>query len=95
MVVRAYVDAQMIHKSAEGAISLGIDTHGTPAEQLEKLFRDCGVSPDKVHELIRELPNEEHANRLLDWFFSKVNYVRYPIDEHLFRKGWSGAHNIS
>jgi len=35
---------------------------------------------------MNELPNEEHANRLLEWFFTKFNYVRYPIDEHLFRK---------
>jgi hypothetical protein len=35
---------------------------------------------------MQELPNEDHANRLLDWFFAKFNYVRYPIDEHIFRK---------
>lgn len=34
--------------SKEGGVSLGLDYHGTPAEQLEKLFKDCGVSPDKV-----------------------------------------------
>ncbi len=39
-----------------------------------------------MHEFVRELPDEEHGNRLLDWFFSKFNYVRYPIDEHHFRK---------
>ena len=67
-------------------VSLGLDYHGTPAEQLQRLFQDCGVSLDKVHELMRELPNEGHANRQLDWFFAKVNYVRYPIDEHIFRR---------
>ena len=34
--------------SKEGGVSLGLDTHGTPAEQLQKLFQDCGVSPEKV-----------------------------------------------
>lgn len=50
------------------------------------MFRDCGVSPEKVHELIRELPNEQHANRLLEWFFTKFNHLRYPIDETVFRQ---------
>lgn len=45
---------------------------------------------------MRELPNEEHANRLLDWFFSKVNYVRYPIDEYMFRKcAWQAGRAVA
>jgi len=73
-------------RSVEGTVSLELDEHGTPAEGLQKLFRDCGVSPEKVHELIRELPNEQHANRLLEWFFTKFNHLRYPIDETVFRQ---------
>lgn len=38
----------MLPSSKEGGVSLALDYHGTPAEQLEKLFKDCGVSPDKV-----------------------------------------------
>jgi hypothetical protein len=35
---------------------------------------------------MRELPNEAHANRLLEWFFTKFNHLRYPIDESVFRQ---------
>lgn len=70
-------------------VPLGLDYHGTPAEQLQKLFHDCGVSPDKLQELMQELPPVDFARRLVDWFFDKFNHVRYPIDELLFRKGES------
>ena len=26
----------------------GLDSHGSPAEQLQKLFHDCGLQPQKV-----------------------------------------------
>jgi hypothetical protein len=77
----------------QGAVDLNLDYHGTPAEALQKLFQDCGVSPDRVHELMRDLPDEDHAGRLLDWFFKKFNYIRYPIDEFIFRKGGSYCMN--
>ncbi|WVQ79880.1 hypothetical protein IAT38_001980 [Cryptococcus sp. DSM 104549] len=69
-----------------GPMPLAANYHGTPAEQLQKLFRDCGVSPGKVTELMRELPNREFAGHLIDWFFQKFNFVRYPIDEYLFKQ---------
>jgi hypothetical protein len=33
-------------------VSLGLDTHGTLAELLQKLFHDCGVSAEKVGDRI-------------------------------------------
>lgn len=70
-------------------VPLGLDYHGTPAEQLQNLFHECGVSPDKLQELMQDLPPVDFARSLVDWFFEKFNHVRYPIDELLFRKGTS------
>jgi hypothetical protein len=39
----------------------------------------------QVAELVQELPPKPFADRVIDWFFSGLNYVRYPIDERLFR----------
>jgi hypothetical protein len=53
----------MLPSSKEGGVSLALDYHGTPAEQLEKLFKDCGVSPDKVcHRIERSDPPIEAAD---------------------------------
>nr|XP_019008291.1 uncharacterized protein I206_06846 [Kwoniella pini CBS 10737]OCF47072.1 hypothetical protein I206_06846 [Kwoniella pini CBS 10737] len=68
-----------------GPVPLGLDYHGTPAEQLSKLFNDCGLNPAKMTKLLKDLPPRDLAEKITQWFFDKVNYVRYPIDEHLFR----------
>lgn len=52
---------------------------------IQRLFNDCGVHPYRVTEIIQDLPPKPFADRLIDWFFAKVNFVRYPIDERLFR----------
>lgn len=70
-------------------VPLILDYHGTPAEQLQRLFKDCGVSPHKVQDLMAELPPRSDADGLIDWFFTKINYIRYPISEHLFRKSFN------
>jgi hypothetical protein len=38
-------DAQM---NSSDKVSIKLDTHGTPAENLQRLITDCGVSPHKV-----------------------------------------------
>nr|XP_019046958.1 hypothetical protein I302_03564 [Kwoniella bestiolae CBS 10118]OCF25888.1 hypothetical protein I302_03564 [Kwoniella bestiolae CBS 10118] len=74
---------QSLHPS--GPVPLGLDYHGTPAEQLSKLFNDCGLNPEKMTILMKDLPPRDLAEKITQWFFDKVNYVRYPIDQHLFR----------
>ncbi|WWC86725.1 uncharacterized protein L201_001603 [Kwoniella dendrophila CBS 6074] len=74
---------QSLH--ASGPVPLGLDYHGTPAEQLSKLFNDCGLNPEKMTTLMKDLPPRDLAEKITQWFFEKVNYVRYPIDRHLFR----------
>lgn len=85
-----------------------MDYHGTPTEQLERLFRDCGVSSSQVglflrshavlviligeiqvQDLMQDLPGRDLAENMVGWYFDKVNYVRYPIEESLFRRGQS------
>lgn len=34
---------------------------------------------------MQELPPKHYADKVIDWFFAKLNYTRYPIDERLFR----------
>ncbi|EKD03909.1 hypothetical protein A1Q2_01922 [Trichosporon asahii var. asahii CBS 8904] len=75
------------------SVTMRIDMHGTPAENLQRLITDCGVSPHKVQELIQELPPKPFADRLIDWFFSNLNLVRYPIDERLFRISYEDLYN--
>jgi hypothetical protein len=82
----------------------GLDYHGTPAEQLQRLFLDCGVQPQKVRpnyqtaadlqvqDLVNDLPAYPLATKLVDWFFAKVNFVRYPIDEKLFRQSFEAVY---
>lgn len=40
-----------------------------------------------------DLPPLPLAEDLVGWFFSKVNYVRYPIDERLFRQSSFSNHS--
>ncbi|KAK4684431.1 hypothetical protein P7C73_g5751, partial [Tremellales sp. Uapishka_1] len=82
---------QSLNRSSQ-PVSLGLDQHGSPAEQLQKLFADCGVSPDRVLDLMRDLPPKDFGERLVAWFFEKVNYVRYPIAEALFRDSFEDVY---
>ncbi|KAK8847577.1 hypothetical protein IAR55_005436 [Kwoniella newhampshirensis] len=81
----------MIHASQP--VPLGLDYHGTPAEQLQKLFQDCGVSPHKVTNLMRDLPPHDFASQLVEWYFQKCNYVRYPLDEFLFKQAFDTVYS--
>ncbi|ODN79510.1 hypothetical protein L202_03476 [Cryptococcus amylolentus CBS 6039] len=81
----------MMHSSQP--VYRGLDYHGTPGEQLQKLFGDCGVSPEKVSDLMKDLPAKDFADALVDWFFQKFNFVRYPIDDHAFRKALESVYN--
>ncbi|OCF43421.1 hypothetical protein I317_02721 [Kwoniella heveanensis CBS 569] len=76
-------------------VKMKLDIHGTPAENLQRLITDCGVSPHKVAELVQELPPKHFADRIVDWFFAKLNFVRYPIDERSFRASYEDLYNKS
>ncbi|ORX36464.1 fungal-specific transcription factor domain-domain-containing protein [Kockovaella imperatae] len=80
---------------AKNRVKIKRDVHGTPAENLQRLITDCGVSPHKIAELVQELPPKHFADRIVDSFFSGFNNVRYPIDEHLFRTSYEDLYNTS
>lgn len=76
-------------------VKMKLDIHGTPAENLQRLITDCGVSPHKIAELVQELPPKPFADRIIDWFFAKLNFIRYPIDERMFRASYEDLYNKS
>ncbi|KIR27032.1 hypothetical protein I309_03974 [Cryptococcus deuterogattii LA55] len=51
--------------------------------------------PHKIAELVQELPPKPFADRIIDWFFAKLNFIRYPIDERLFRASYEDLYNKS
>lgn len=50
------------------------------------------MGTNKVSDLLNDLPNEDLANNLVDDFFVKFNFVRYPISEFLFRQSFSALY---
>lgn len=69
-------------------IALNLEDCGVPSENLQQLIKACGVHPLKLLELVNELPPYQLASRLVDWFFTQINYVRYPIHEVSFRNAF-------
>lgn len=57
-----------------------------PARHLQTILNDSGIAPHKVQDLLSELPPRSDTNDLVGWFFTKVNHIRYPISEYLFRQ---------
>lgn len=37
---------------------------------------------------MKDLPERALADKLVDWFFEKFNFVRYPIDDHAFKRAF-------
>jgi hypothetical protein len=48
-------------------IELHLEDISNPAENLQRLITECGVSPTKVAELVQELPPKDFAN-IRTWF---------------------------
>ncbi|TFY81868.1 hypothetical protein EWM64_g2140 [Hericium alpestre] len=67
------------------------DSESTAADNLKTLVQDCGVSPHKITELVQELPPERFSNVLVDFYFSGVNWTRYPISERDFRQSYASV----
>lgn len=42
----------------------------TPAENLKALVQECGVAPNKISELLHELPPRPLAEKLVDLYFA-------------------------
>ncbi|CAE6470126.1 unnamed protein product [Rhizoctonia solani] len=57
----------------------------TAAEKLKSLVQDYGVPPQKLAELVQDLPPKSIADTLVDFYFTHINYTRYPLYEPAFR----------
>ncbi|VDB85390.1 unnamed protein product [Peniophora sp. CBMAI 1063] len=67
------------------------DVEPTPADNLKALIQDCGVAPHKITELVQELPPQRFSTALIDFYFTAVNWTRYPISERDFRQSYSSV----
>jgi hypothetical protein len=69
------------------------------ADNMKSLVQDCGVSPHKIAELLAELPPPRFSAALIDFYFSSVNWTRYPISERDFRTSFASVctngHNVN
>lgn len=72
----------------DSTIKLDLSDCGNPSENLQRLIKDCGVSPLKLLELVQELPAYDFAKMLVDWFFNHINHTKYPIHEAGFRSAF-------
>ncbi|EJD00992.1 uncharacterized protein FOMMEDRAFT_169200 [Fomitiporia mediterranea MF3/22] len=61
----------------------------TAADLLQGLIRDCGLSENKLHELMQELPSKQFTDLLIDYYFKNMNWTRYPISEQDFRASYA------
>ncbi|BEI81893.1 hypothetical protein CcaverHIS002_0210530 [Cutaneotrichosporon cavernicola] len=75
---------------SETRTPLGLDYHGSVREQLENIVDEGGTVT--LRKALRDLPPKDSADKLVAFFFTKVNPIRYPIDEHLFRQAYEAVY---
>ncbi|KAG8761465.1 hypothetical protein FRC14_003878 [Serendipita sp. 396] len=63
----------------------------SPSDNLKSLVQECGVAPHKLPELVQELPPKALCEVLIDYYFTSINYTRYPIDEVGFRAAFESV----
>ncbi|CAA7259812.1 unnamed protein product [Cyclocybe aegerita] len=65
------------------------DLEPSAADNLKSLVQECGVSPHKISELLQELPPVRVTDVLIDYYFTSLNWTRYPVSERDFRAAYS------
>ncbi|KAF7795245.1 hypothetical protein EIP86_006395 [Pleurotus ostreatoroseus] len=68
-------------------------SESTPADNLKRLVQECGVSPHKISELLHELPPRQMTDKLVDFYFTHINWTRYPVSERNFRLGYNSIYS--
>ncbi|KAF8974514.1 fungal-specific transcription factor domain-containing protein [Flammula alnicola] len=68
---------------------VGDDLEPSAANNLKSLVQECGVSPHKISELLQELPPLRVSEVLIDYYFSSINWTRYPVSAQDFRMAYS------
>ncbi|KAI0677610.1 hypothetical protein C8Q78DRAFT_961708 [Trametes maxima] len=61
----------------------------TAIERLQRLIRDCGYSSERLQNMYNELPPRKLREDLIDYYFTTINWARYPISEHEFRASYA------
>ncbi|KAF8913948.1 fungal-specific transcription factor domain-containing protein [Gymnopilus junonius] len=69
----------------------GDDLEPSAADNLKSLVQECGVSPHKISELLQELPPVRLSDVLVDFYFSTINWTRYPISVQDFRTAYASV----
>ncbi|KAI0068725.1 hypothetical protein BV25DRAFT_1792088 [Artomyces pyxidatus] len=67
------------------------DSEPSAADNLKALVQDCGVPPHKITELVQELPPRRFSDVLIEFYFTSVNWTRYPISERDFRQSYASV----
>jgi len=80
------------HKLHSSAFPPSLD-EPSPSDNLKSLVQECGVAPHKLPELVQELPPKALCEALVDYYFTSINYTRYPIDEVGFRASFESICN--
>ncbi|KAF9453082.1 hypothetical protein P691DRAFT_802459 [Macrolepiota fuliginosa MF-IS2] len=65
------------------------DLEPSAADNLKSLVQECGVSPHKISELLQELPPQRVSDVLINYYFTSINWTRYPVSENDFRTAYS------
>lgn len=42
------------------------------ADLLQSLIRDCGLTEDKLHEFMQELPDRHFTDQLINYYFKNM-----------------------
>ncbi|KAK2466252.1 hypothetical protein APHAL10511_001894 [Amanita phalloides] len=64
------------------------DTESSTVDNFHAMLRESGFSPQKIAELLQELPPPRICDDLVDFYFSTINWTRYPISEPDFRAAY-------
>ncbi|KAF8621628.1 hypothetical protein AX15_007646 [Amanita polypyramis BW_CC] len=59
------------------------------ARNFLSLLQDFGFSSQKISELLQELPPSSVSDALIDFYFSTINWTRYPVCEKSFRAAYT------
>ncbi|KAG9049504.1 hypothetical protein FS837_009984, partial [Tulasnella sp. UAMH 9824] len=85
---------EQLQQTTSGAVGATIqEEHSQVTDKLKSLIQDCGVPPHKLSELVQDLPPRSLSDVLIDYYFTSVNYTRYPIYEPSFRTSYEAICN--
>ncbi|KAG8902432.1 hypothetical protein FRB99_004495, partial [Tulasnella sp. 403] len=79
---------EQLQHSTPGNVQPIVEDSSEVTDKLKSLIQDCGVPPHKLSELVQDLPPRSLSDVLIDFYFTSVNYTRYPLYEPSFRASY-------